>query len=73
MRAECIQNISQRISSEYRITDRKEQDEWEPVLAFYEEDEESGGGREWMDKGTRKTPVPTGIDVEEWSNIVGLR
>ncbi|KAK0122477.1 Transcriptional activator of fatty acid utilization [Cadophora gregata] len=69
MRAECIQNISQRISSEYRITDRREQDEWEPVLAFYEEDEEEG----WMDKGSRPTPAPTGINVEEWSNIVGLR
>ena len=65
MRAECIQNISQRISSEYRISDRKEQDEWEPVLAFYEEDEENGV-RGWMDKETRATPVPTGINVEEW-------
>ncbi|KAG4420475.1 hypothetical protein IFR04_006395 [Cadophora malorum] len=72
MHAECIQNISQRISSEYRISDRKEQDEWEPVLAFYEEDEENGG-RGWMDKDTRATPVPTGINVEEWSNLVGLR
>ncbi|KAG4432559.1 hypothetical protein IFR05_011947 [Cadophora sp. M221] len=63
MRAECIQNISQRISSEYRVTDRKNQDEWVPVLAFYEEDEDR---RAWMDKEVPVTPGATGLDVEEW-------
>ncbi|KAH7370907.1 hypothetical protein BKA65DRAFT_26064 [Rhexocercosporidium sp. MPI-PUGE-AT-0058] len=60
--AECIQNISQRISSEYRITDRKVQDDWEPVLAFYEEDEDRG----WTNTAAPRTPIPTGINVEEW-------
>ncbi|KAL5326246.1 hypothetical protein ACEPPN_007384 [Leptodophora sp. 'Broadleaf-Isolate-01'] len=68
MRAECIQNISQRISSEYRITDRKDHDDWEPVLAFYEEDED----RPWMDKEVPITPGATGLDVEEWSKMAGL-